>query len=139
MSSLAYYPGIERISTDHIHRFPHIGMKEPAQFHALHYVRANLRGGYDCCGGHLPRVRVDAYPKGADGKAVQHIFRGDIELYRTIHRHLNDLSSSAGRAILWIVKGPLPLLRGHLDGQGVRGCGRGCFLVKGEHTPDEKK
>src|SRR5258708_32780448 len=121
MSYLAYYQGIEGISTDQCHRFPHIGVKESAQFHALHCVRANLCGGYDCSGGHLPRVRIDAYPKGADGKAVQHIFRGDIELYRTIDWQLNDLSSSAGHVILWIATAPLPLLSGHLDGQGVRG------------------
>ena len=51
---------------------------------------------------------------------MQHIFRGDIEHHRTIHRQFNNLSSLASRAILWIVKRPLPLLRGHVDDEGVR-------------------
>ena len=96
-------------------------MEEAAQFHAVHCIVSYLRGCYDWRVGHFPWIRIDAYPKGADRKAVQHIFRGDEELHRAIHRQFNDLRSLAGRAILWIVKRPLPLLRGNLDDEGVRG------------------
>ena len=68
---------------------------------------------------------------------MQHIFGGDEELHRAIHRQFNDLRTLTGRTILWVVERPLPLLRGNIDDQSVieRGC-RG-FLVIEKSPPDE--
>src|SRR5579885_1473390 len=119
VSSLASYPGIKLVYTDHFYRLPHIGMVEATEFYALHQVRSELCGSDNCGCRDIPRVRIDTYSQGANGTAMQHVFRGHIELDRTIDRQLDDLRAAARCPVLRIFKGPLPLLCGHVDRQGT--------------------
>src|SRR5579883_677038 len=119
MSSLASDPGIKLVYTDHFYRLPHIGMVEATEFYALHQVRAELCGSDNSGCRDIARIRINANPQGANGKAMQHVFRGHVELDRTIDRQLNDLRAAARCPVLRVFKGPLPLLRGHVDRQGA--------------------